>query len=191
MNTENTPSIRFDRIAQFVAADISASWINQEDPKTPRTGKARIFVIEEEQARRLFLLQMAVVYESDYTLARWPRTRGPQIASMQPGEMVGYKFHQSVLPFIKVEPSGSAANLHLSEFQELDLNGNPIEGSKGIVRGGTFTRIAGIRDNGQQAFLTLLHVRNQELFLVSTRVRRYQMDELKRIEDDLMEDFNT
>jgi len=65
-----------------------------------------------------------VLYDHAYTLQRWSKSRGPEIVGMPSGEWVGYTFHQSVIPYMKTQ---GAENIQLSELQEIDKYGEPIQ----------------------------------------------------------------
>lgn len=186
---ENGLELMFNRPLEEVAADISTTWKRHSDRKTviQGNGEGKIFVLRVGTTNRFYRLEEVIAYTHDYTIERWPKSRGPEIARLKTADVIGYQFHQSVLPFIKVEGFGSAANLQFSHLRELDRFGEPLHGDEDEVslKPAKLSSSIGLQHRGR-AFMTLFNIRGNQALLLATGARQLSPDELQLIEEELL-----
>lgn len=168
-----------------VAQNIAISYVWHEDRKKVLNGQGAIFVLQTPTSARRFRLEEAVLYSHEYTMSRWPNSRGPEIAVLNPGEIIGYQFHQYFLPFGKVGEIGSAANIQLSKFQEVDNYGEPMKTKEAEIGGVKLFRYIGLKDRSL-AHLTPVDFRGKLAFLVSAGARELSAEELKQLEEEIL-----
>lgn len=183
MNGERTGF--FGKPGEEVAASISGSWAKHPDRQETFQGSAAIIGLETPNGLRFFRLDNAYYYNDEYTKKRWPNTRGPELASMQPGEVVGYQFHQTVLTFIKVGPVGDASNIQLAELTEVDKFGDPILGGEAKLKAGKAAALLGL-ESQSRGQITPFHFRNTEGLLITAGSRTLSSEEIARIEEEIL-----
>lgn len=180
----------FGGSADEAATRIATSWSWHQDRKTIMPGTGQTFIIRAGSVNRFYRLEYAIAYSHDYTMQRWPKSRGLEIAELDTADVIGYKFHQSVLPFVKVGDYGNAANIQLATFRELDKFGEPIPGEEEeiTIRSAKLSELIGLRHQGR-AFITPVDLRGNRALLLATGSRQMSPEELKRIEEDLLSEL--
>lgn len=183
-----TPEQRLNFFGQEgdeVTKSISGSWARHPDRREILSGQAAIVGMETRNGLRLFRLDEAFYYDDAYTKSRWPNSRGPELASMEPGEVIAYKFHQTVLTFIKVGERGSSANIQLSKLTEVDRTGAPLLGSEAQINAGKVAQLLELEPQ-TRAQITPFNFRNIEGFLITTGSRTLTPEDIARIEEELL-----
>ena len=133
---------------------------------------------------RRFRIEEVILYSDEYTLKRWPNSRGPEISLMKPGGVIGYKFHRTVLTFIKTR---GAENIMLSSLTPVNSFGEASLDKVGSVLPGAIAQTIGLQ-HGMHARFEALDFRGERAFLLTTRVRKLTEEELRRIEEELLKD---
>lgn len=177
----------FDRPGNIVIAEFASSWVRHENRQEIFEGQGRILGIQTPSRVRPFRIEEAVLYRDSYTRERWSNSRGPIIAAMEPGEVVSFAFHTSVLTFIKTQ---GAENIQLSYLQEVDNLGQPLEREGSVLTAAKIAREAGL-EHQSHAQLFPFRFRDEQAFLLSVGGRRLSPDELKQLEEELLSDTNT
>lgn len=188
MSIENINSVEafFRKPIEEVAQNIATSYVWHEDRKRVLSGQGAIFALQTESGtRRFFRLEEAVLYSHDYTMGRWSKSRGPEIVGLEPGEIIAYQFYQYLLPFIKVGGFDSAANIQPSNFKEIDKFGEYIDGEETEIGSAKLSRLVGLRQR-ELAHLTQFDFRGQRAFLLATGARQLSPEELKQLEDEIL-----
>ncbi len=175
----------FDRPGEVVAGGFAAGWVRHTDRKEVFEGQASILALATPSRTRLFRVDHVIYYDDEYTKNRYPNSRGPELASLDPGEAIGYAFHQSVLTFIKVGGAGSAANIQLSHLTEIDRNGEPLRERDSEI---TSAKVAQLLDFGHEmrAQLTTFNFRGTRAFLLSVGGRQLTEEEIRAIEEEIL-----
>ena len=176
----------FRKPLEEVAQNIATSYVWHEDRKRMLPGQGAIFVVQTDAGtHRFFRLEEAVLYDSDYTMRRWPKSRGPEIAALTAGEIIAYQFHQAVLPFSKVGNLGSADNIQFAKLKEVNGRGEQLESEETEISGSKFSRLVGLRHRGL-AHLTHFNLHGQRAFLLATGARQLSPEELKNLEEEIL-----
>lgn len=180
----------FSQPLEEVAPQMATSYLCHEDRENPMAGNGAIFVLQTPVGMRRFRLEEAILYSHDYTMKRWPGSRGPEIARLNPAVIIGYSFHTHILPFGKVGAIGSAANIQLSRFLEVNSRGEPLQG-KDAVFGGVklFREFIGLQDRGL-AHLTTINFRSNRAFYIAAGLGQPSPEELKRVEEEILKNLD-
>lgn len=175
----------FGRPGDQVATDMSEGWVHHPDRQEVFPGQAAIIGLETGQGTRMFRLDHSIYYDDAYTKQRWPNSRGPELATMAPGEVIGYKFHQTVLTFIKVGPVGDSSNIQLSTLTEVDRQGAPVLGGESQLKPGKIAELLGL-DHQTRGQITPFNFRHTPGFLISVGDRELTPEEIQSIEDEIL-----
>lgn len=175
----------FGRQGEEVASSFSGYWSKHPDRREIFPGSASVIGLETPEGLRFFRLDEAVYYDDAYTKERWPNSRGPELASMEPGEVIGYKFHQTVLTFIKVGRVGDSSNIQLSSLTEVDKHGAPVLGGEAQIRAGKVAQLLGL-ENQTRGQISPFHFRNTEGFLITVGNRQLTEEEVRSIEEEIL-----
>lgn len=175
----------FDRPGEEVAGEFSAGWVRHPNRREVFDGQGSVLALETPLRVRFFRVDSVIYYDDEYTKNRWPKSRGPEIASLEPGEAIGYAFHQSVLTFIKVGGIGSSSNIQLSNLKEIDRNGEPLMGRDSEIGP---AKVAQLLDLGHQmrAQLAIFNLRDTRAFLLSVGGRHLTPDEIRSLEEEIL-----
>ena len=175
----------FDRPGEEVAGEFSAGWVSHQDRRAVFSGQSSILALQTDRGMRLFRVDSVVYYDDEYTKSRWPKSRGPEIASLEPGEAIGYAFHQSVLTFIKVGGIGSSANIQLSNLTEIDRNGESLMGRDSEIGPAKVAQLLGL-GHQMRAQLATFNFRDTRAFLLSAGGRYLTPDEIRSLEEEIL-----
>ncbi len=186
MGPENIEKVReiFKQPIETVAQGIATASVWHKDRKKVLPGSGAIFALQTETGMRRFRLEEAILYDHDYTMQRWPNTRGPQIAGLEPATIIAYQFHQYALLFAKFGDFGSAANIQLDKFAEVNGRGESLQSEKANIGGAKLSQLVGLRHR-DLAYLTLFDFQGQQAFLLSAGTRRLSPAEIQRLEEEI------
>ena len=177
----------FGRHGEEVISQFAARWVRHQDRRQAFEGQNRILGLDTPNGNHFFRVDEAILYDDEYTKTRWPRSRALHIASLEPGEVVGYAFHQSTLTFIKTGNRGSAENIQLSSLSEVDRFGNPINRPESKLSAAKVAQLIGLRHQ-MHAQLTAFNFRGETAFLLSTGGRLLTPEEIKALEEEIFGD---
>ncbi len=170
------------------ASKVAATWSWHEDRKNIMPGEGQTLIVRAGSVNRLFILEHVIAYSHEYTMQRWPKSRGPEIASMDTAEVVGYSFHSYTLPFVKVGEIGSAANIQLATLRGLNIYGEPLMGDEAITKSAKLSEMIGLRHQGR-GFITPVDFRGGRALLLTVGNKQLSPDELQRLEADLLSEL--
>lgn len=174
----------FDRPGQLVASELSSHWIRHQNRRDIFKGQERILALQTQLGTKYYNIKEIILYDDEYTRQRWPRSRSLEIATMQPGEVIGFKFHRTTLVFIKTQQT---ENIQLSQLEQIDNHGDPILVAERIINAGRIAKFIGLehRTYGQ---LIPINFRETRAFLLIAGKLIPTEEELKRLEEELLRD---
>lgn len=184
MSKEQEVITIFDRPGDTVAPDISKFWMDHEDRQQVHTASevfnGHLLGLQTNNGVLMHRINEVIVYTPEYTMGRWPYSRGPQIESLPSGSVICYGFHKTVLTFFKTQGAG---NIMLSSLVRVDRLGNPLEGDKNLLKAGGVAKLVGL-SHMEVGRLTPFNFRDQKALLLSKQTHLTD-EELDRLDDEL------
>lgn len=175
----------FDRPGEEIAGEFSAGWMRHQNRIETFEGRGSVLALDTADGTRLFRVDGVIYYDDQYTKDRWPKSRGPEIATLASGEVIGYAFHQSVLTFIKVGGAGSSANIQLNNLTEVDRQGEPRRGRDAQIGPARVAQILGL-EHQMRAQISAFNFRGRRAFLISAGNRQLSAEEIRSIEEEIL-----
>lgn len=175
----------FDRPGESVAASLANRWMKHPFRRAEEIfdGEDQIVGLQTNTGVKYYLIEEVVLYSDRYTRERWPYSRGPEIAAMESGEVIGYRSQGGhVLTFIKTQ---GAENIQLSALKEIDRLGDSLPENEGLLTSSMVAPLLGLRHK-EHAQLAPFNFRGRRALLIATGVRVPTDEELRRIEEDLL-----
>lgn len=176
----NDTQIFFDRPGEVVAEDLAMQWMRHENRDEVFTGQGKILGLQTPHNVQYYRIIEAILFEDAYTRKRWPHSRAPEIASLEPGGVIGYSFHKPILTFFKTRGS---ENIMPSLLSPIDREGNLLQEGEQV----TAARIAQLigLEHRMRASLSTFDFRDEKAFLLSIGQRRLTDEELFRLEEEI------
>lgn len=173
-----------------VAANVADTWSWHENRKLLLPGIGQTLIIRAGSTNRFYRWKYAIAYSHEYTMQRWPNSRGPEIRDSETADIIGYPFHQYILPFVKIGAEGSAANLQIAEIREVDRFGDPIQGNEDemTLKSAKISDLLGLRDRGR-AFIAPVDLKGNRALLLAAGTKQMSPEELKSIEEDILSEL--
>lgn len=125
----------FNRPGPEVVGELAQAWVWPDQREIFQPGRATmVFKIRmgEHEALAFWRADLVELYSHEYTMERWPDRRGPEIARLEPGEIIGYPYRGYLLPFIHTQ-EGKAENIFPRELRRVDKNGFPMAGKAALI----------------------------------------------------------
>lgn len=177
----------FDRSASDVAAEISTSWVNHENRAEVNQGQGKILaLVTPAGTSRFFRINHVIVYSNEYTYRRWPKARGPEIDSMQSGDLISYVSRAGILTFIKTR---RAENIQFSQLEEVDRFGDPIRNNDSELAASGVAKVVGL-GHKDRSHLELLNFRGEDALILIPGSQALTEEDLRRIEEEILGDLS-
>ncbi len=177
----------FDRPATEVAPEISDSWIEHDRRPIVSEGKGKILaLVTQGGTARFFRIKEVYTYTNEYTYDRWPNSRGPEIDSMQPGDLITYVSRASTLTFIKTR---GAENIQFSHLEEVNRFGDPVRNDNSELNASGVAKVTGLTHK-DRSHLEYLNFRGEDAFILVPGSQTLTEEDLKRIEEEILGDVS-
>jgi hypothetical protein len=138
----------FNRPATEVADKFAMRWTIHSESKTQKPevheGSGQLIALQNGNSVKLYIPRSVEVYSHDYTMGRWPNSRGVMINTMTPGDIVAFTFRASTLLFIKTQ---GAENIALQILSPADHNGRAVDDPKDTLTAAKIAPVLGMRHN--------------------------------------------
>lgn len=172
----------FNRPGEVVCSEFSRTWSRHQNRQEVFEGQAAVLGVQTPLGVGYYKVEGVILYDDEYTRGRWPRSRGPEIAALNPGDVIGYSFHRSILTFVKTQ---GAENIMLSLIQEINRFGDPTPGEDALVSAGKIGWLIGL-GHREHAYLAPFDFRGRRAFLLSVGGSELSEAELRRIEEEIL-----
>lgn len=178
----------YGRPATEVAPELAERWSIHQVVDTAGKpiiyeGQGRLVGLQVGKGVKLYMPRLVEVYSHDYTMGRWPKSRGLEIDRLQPGELVAYGFRGTVCVYIKTQ---GAENIMVKALAEVDHQGKSLEGLDYLLRASQIAPTLGLGHQGRGQISAYEHA-GHKLFLFHKGQRKLTDAERVNIEAQLLE----